>query len=310
VVKVNLKTIGKEKNSPDLLSVFVQQTQGHCLDTAGVTGSIPVAPTRHFIYLALIEVDNYKTFNILSLINNMLITDFNKSSIGWFGESSGKFQLVSTLTYYNNFNKKVIYGLGQSVLAGNVYSKKNLIKNPYYIFQVLGNQDEQKILRTDLSNHRYDYSNSLKKRKKLNDTKLSKIFKDFRLEIKKQKGIKIISFKNLYKYFKNNEFVSKIKFKKFQNLNFEIEFPINHLNISFIEKKWQAETGPILIPMNNKKNSKLDFFPSFVIFNKFDSADIFYDYPFGFRKTKKSYLKNINCEIEIYSLLNNNSLPE
>ena len=45
VVKVNLKTIGQEKNSADLLLVFVQQTLGHCLDTAGVTGSNPVAPT-------------------------------------------------------------------------------------------------------------------------------------------------------------------------------------------------------------------------------------------------------------------------
>jgi len=45
VLKVNLKTIGQEKNSTDLLLVFVQQTLGHCLDTAGVTGSNPVAPT-------------------------------------------------------------------------------------------------------------------------------------------------------------------------------------------------------------------------------------------------------------------------
>ena len=33
------------KNFADLLVVFVKQTRGHCLDTAGVTGSIPVAPT-------------------------------------------------------------------------------------------------------------------------------------------------------------------------------------------------------------------------------------------------------------------------
>ena len=87
----------------------------------------------------------------------MIITDFNKSSIGWFGESNGKFKLVSTLAYYNNLNKKVIYGLSQSVLAGNVYSKNNLIKNPYYIFQVLGNHKEQKILRTDLSNNKHNF---------------------------------------------------------------------------------------------------------------------------------------------------------
>ena len=66
----------------------------------------------------------------------MIITDFDKSFIGWFGESNGKFKLASTLTYYNNLNEKVTYGLSQSVLAGNVYGKSDLIKNPYYIFQV------------------------------------------------------------------------------------------------------------------------------------------------------------------------------
>ena len=238
----------------------------------------------------------------------MIITDFNKSSIGWFGESNGKFKLVSTLAYYDDLNKKVTYGLTQSVLAGNVYGKSNLIKNPYYFFQVLGNHKEQKILRTDLPNNKYNILKSINKRKKINDTKLSKIFKDFKLEIKKQKGLKIVLFKNIYKYFENNNFTSRIKFRNFQNLNFEIEFPINHLNVSSMEEKWQVETGPILFPFIYNKNNKFDLLPSFVIFNKFDSIDIFYDYPFGFRNRKKSYLKNINCEIELYSLQNNNAL--
>ena len=80
--------------------------------------------------------------------------------------------------------------------------------------------------------------------------------------------------------------------------------------MSFIKKKWQVETGPVLLPLISKKNNKLDLLPSFVIFNKFDSVDIFYDYPFGFRNRKQSYLKNILCEIDLYSLQNNNSKLE
>jgi len=241
----------------------------------------------------------------------MIITDFNTSSIGWFGESNGKFKLVSTFSYYNKLNKKVTYGLSQSVLAGNVYSKNNLIKNPYYMFQVLGNHNKQKILRTDLSSNKYDFFKLFNKRKKINDTKLSKIFNnDFKLKIKKRKGLKIVLFNDIYKNFSNNNFTSKITFKDFQNLDFEIEFPINHLNVSSMKKKWQVETGPVLLPLIFKKNNKFDLLPSFVIFNKFDSVDIFYDYPFGFRNRKQSYLKNILCEIDLYSLQNNNSKLE
>ena len=230
----------------------------------------------------------------------MIVIDFNKSSIGWLGQSKGEFKLASILTYYDDRNNQLTYGLSQSVLAGNVYGKNNLIKNPYYIFQVLGDHNEQKILRTDLPNNKYNFLKFFNKRKKINDTKLSKIFKDFKLEIKKKKGLKIILFNDIYKNFEKSNFTSKIKFKDFQNLKFEIEFPINHLNVSSIKERWQVETGPILLPLIYKTNNKFDLLPSFVVFNKFDSIDILYDYPFGFRNKKKSYLKNINCEIELY----------
>ena len=87
----------------------------------------------------------------------MIITDFNRSSIGWHGESSAKFKLISKISFYENLNKKITYGLGQSVMAGNIYNRNNLIKKPYYLFQLIGNQAEQKILRTDLLNNKYKF---------------------------------------------------------------------------------------------------------------------------------------------------------
>ena len=65
------------------------------------------------------------------------------------------------------------------------------------LFFVLNCSEEP--IQTDLSNNKYNFLNSFNKRKKINDTKLSKIFKDFKLEIKKQKGLKIVLFKNIYK---------------------------------------------------------------------------------------------------------------
>lgn len=71
-------------------------------------------------------------------------------------------------------------------------------------------------------------------------------------------------------------------------------------------KKWQIETGPILLPSFKKKEKNFDVLPSFIMFNKFSSLDIFYDYPFGLRNKKNSYFENVKCEIELYVLQNNN----
>ncbi len=231
----------------------------------------------------------------------MIVIDFNKSSIGWLGQSKGEFKLASILNYYDDRNNQVTYGLSQSVLAGNVYSSNNLIKNPSYIFQVLGNHNKQKILRTDLPNKKFDLFRIFNKRKKIYDTKLSKIFDNFKFKIIKREAIRLISFNDIYKFLNVNNVISKIKFSNFQNLNFEIEFPINHLNVNSNIKKWQIETGPILFPLFKKKGKNFDLSPCFVIFNNFDSIDIFYDYPFGLRNKKNTYFKNIKCEIEIYS---------
>ena len=137
-------------------------------------------------------------------------------------------------------------------------------------------------------NNKYKFLKLFNKRKKTNDTKLSKIFNNFKLEIKKQKGLKIKSFQELNKFFETRNFSSKIQFSNFQNLNFEIEFPINHINISSKEQEWQVEIGPILFPLINNQNNKINLFSSFLMYNKFYFVDVFYDYPFGFRNKKNS----------------------
>mgnify|MGYP001331755201 CR=1 FL=1 len=230
----------------------------------------------------------------------MLITDFNKSSISWLGASKGIFRLISVLTYYDKLNNKISYGLSESVLAGNVYGQDNLIKVPYYMFQVYGNSSKQKILRTDLAINTFRNKNIFIKRKKINDTNFNKIFDKFKLIIKKRKNDRILSFKDIYQNFENNNFTSKVKFTNFNNLSFEIQFPVNHINVSKLKKKWQIETGPVLLPLITK-NTIFDFLPCFIIFNSFTSMDIFYDYPFGLRNKKKSHIKNVNCEIELYT---------
>jgi len=228
----------------------------------------------------------------------MNITDFEKSFICWSGKSEGKFKIVSILNYRNELNKKITFGLTQNVLAGNVYNPVNLIKNPPYLFQLISNNENQKIFRTDLPSNKYEKLDNLIKRNKIKDTDLKNIFNNFNLKIIKKYVIKCKNIKEIIKYFKKYNFVSRIKLHNFVGTNFYIEFPINHINISRNLNLWQAETGPVLFPSYNKTKD-IKFLPSFLMFNSFNQIDVFYDYPFGERK-KKQYLKSLKCKIEIF----------
>ena len=228
--------------------------------------------------------------------------DFNKSSLGWLNSSKGVFRLVSVLKAKKDKGKQFItHGLGQSVLAGNVYAEKNLLKEPPYLFQVAGNKDQQIIYRSDIPYLKNGLAAWNIQRKKVLDNKLSSHFNEFCLNIFKRSVKKISTYKDIEKYFKLNDFSALIKIYDFNNLNFQIEFPINHINILPKEKKWQVETGPVLFPIDKKfiKNS-YKFLPSFLHFNKLDSIDLFYDYPFGYRSKKNYKLSDFKCEVELY----------
>ena len=67
---------------------------------------------------------------------------------------------------------------------------------------------------------------------------------------------------------------------------------------------WQVETGPILMPnFEEKEAGNLELLPCFIHFNSFDKLDVFYDYPFGFRRNK-GIMQSIDCKIEIFTKLN------
>ena len=80
--------------------------------------------------------------------------DFSNSNLSWGGPSRGIFNLTSILTVQVDHDKESIktFGLGHSVLAGNMYVEKGLLKQPPYMFQVAGSISEQRIYRTFISN--------------------------------------------------------------------------------------------------------------------------------------------------------------
>ncbi len=225
----------------------------------------------------------------------MLITNFNNSFIGWNGTEKGQFKLNSILKI-KHFNGKIeTFGMGEGVLACNVYQEKNLIKSPPYFFQLIGNKDRQKILRTDIK------STIKNKKKEIKDSNFGFLFKNFYLKINKIKSKKINmldnpkELNNLY-----NTYV-KINFKINKNLKFNLEFPVNHSNYNSISKKWHIETGPVLIPTFDSKHNLTDINPCFIAFNTLNYFEIFTDYPFGIRYLDIKKIINTKYKINIYS---------
>ena len=82
--------------------------------------------------------------------------DFSKSNIFWEGASNGIFKLVSVLRLNlgNSEKTETTFGLGESVLAGNMYVSEGLLKQPPYLFQVAGSTEEQYIFRSILPNQK------------------------------------------------------------------------------------------------------------------------------------------------------------
>ena len=108
--------------------------------------------------------------------------NFTKSNLYWGGPSKGLFKLVAVLTMEREGSStdKVTYCLGQSVLAGNMYVEKGLLKKPTYLFQVTGSLDEQIIFRTFIPNQeRKKMPNWMKKKDSSGDTYGKPLFEEF-----------------------------------------------------------------------------------------------------------------------------------
>ena len=236
--------------------------------------------------------------------------NFSKSNIFWDGPSRGIFKLVSVLRLNLGKSKKpeTTFGLGESVLAGNMYVSEGLLKQPPYLFQVAGSTEEQYIFRTFLPNQkRSTFPRWVNKNTHVGDTHVKNLFDEFYLDLKKSRAKSVMNYDEIEKCFYDNNFTVKIQIDSIE-FNYSIEFPVNHINIKPEIKMWQVETGPILMPnFEESKTGDLELLPCFIHFNSFDKLDVFYDYPFGFRRNQiinKGIIQSIDCKIEMYSTLN------
>lgn len=231
--------------------------------------------------------------------------DFTKSNLSWGGPSRGIFNLASVLTveYYDNKIYTKTIGLGHSVLAGNMYVEKDLLKQPPYLFQVAGSVSEQHIYRTFIPSLKKQKFPNWMKNDKTGDTHGEPLFKEFQLDIRNEAAFMVSGYDEVETYFLRNCFSAKIYFN-IGKTTACLEFPINHINIKPEIRMWQVETGPVLFPVLTDEYCSFEYLPSFVHFNGFNKIDVFYDYPFGFRsinQQKVGTVKNFPCSIELFS---------
>jgi hypothetical protein len=221
------------------------------------------------------------------------------------GPSRGIYSLVSVLTiqHARDGEKTNTYGLGQSVLAGNMYLEKGLLKQPPYLFQVAGNAYEQRIYRTFIPNSKKRKLPEWVKNDKTGDTWGKPLFKDFQLDIKNEPAWKIAGYDEFEASFQNNSFSAKI-YLNIGEYDAYLEFPINHSNVKSDIRMWQIETGPVLFPVITKDCNSFEYLPSFVHFNDLEKLDVFYDYPYGIRSVnmyKKGIIESFPCAIKLFS---------
>jgi len=238
----------------------------------------------------------------LSVANIMQLKriDFNSSNIISSGTSSSIYKLVSVMKIYDlkNNDKIKTYGLGQSVLAGNMYIEKGLLKKPPYLFQICGSINDQRIFRTFFPNTTKSKFPGWVKNDNTGDTYGNPLIRDFKINIINESAKKINGFDEIRASFPKNNFSARVIFT-INDSTFNLEFPINHLNIQSKAKNWQVETGPILCPVIHNDDGLFEYLPSFMHFNVLDRLDIFYDYPFGIR-VRENIVEDYPCQIELF----------
>jgi len=193
---------------------------------------------------------------MLNSNSKLTYLDFNKSSIGWklINGSVGLFKVDSMLTIKNT-NKN--FYLAKTVMAGNVYGKKSLPIYPNSHYQCIISETKRKVIRL--------FANNKIKINSVKDPRVENYLTNIKL--KRKKRISILDIINSKKFFHNN-LICVLELKNQTSI-----FDIKHINLDKKNKKFQIETGPILLNKEKKLTT------AFIFFNSENRSQIVWNYP-------------------------------
>jgi hypothetical protein len=222
-------------------------------------------------------------------------------------ESIGRFTLDAvcrTKRLKTGFERD--YYLLSGVMAGNVYAKDNLFKDPPYGFIAIFSEYEYKIFRNyDHYCSKHDSTGLVKER-----------FKEINFSIQEQKSIKLIMIEDIIRYSINKSPLNAvISFDSGDDTRIEIEFPVRHINAQTEKQEFQVETGPIIIPSFEKdQKGDIDSFNiAYTAFNHLNESYFISLLPKGILKESESVtrvyskIEKTESEIQIFAF---QSLPE
>jgi len=205
--------------------------------------------------------------------------DFSSSYLIWLTKkegSYGRFQLDAACTIRDFSRKKTsTYYLASAVIAGNVYAKNDLVKQPVYLFQIAASDERHVIFRTFASH--VDDQNSINKN--------SDLFAGVEFHITRKEFFVLKDFDDIDFHFQQcNSISAHVSYGLGKDCQIEIEFPIKHINIQKERRLFQIETGPILIPSEPLADrlsamQGYSFDTAFVHFNRLDSAEFILNAP-------------------------------
>ena len=205
--------------------------------------------------------------------------DFSGSYLTWLTykeKSYGRFQIEAACAIRNlSSGKAETYYLAPAVIAGNVYAKNDLVKQPAYLFQIAASQERHVIFRTYVS-----YKEDQRSFDKNFD-----LFDGIDLHITRKESVALKDFYDILFHFqKHNSMSARMSYETQQRFQIEIEFPIKHINLQREKRLFQVETGPILFPSEPlgyrlSEERGCFFNTAFIHFNRLDSAEITLNVP-------------------------------
>jgi len=239
--------------------------------------------------------------------------DFARTRIYWnhgSDKSHGSFSVEAILRVFDdNGNLEELFALGAGVLAGNVYSSEQLVKQPNYLFQIAASSDRHVIFRTYTKAKFLSWKTLFGKGRENDSYDGNEIFESLTVDLRSKNAKRLERDGDIAShYLSHAEFSCQIKIPLTGNCRMELEFPVKHINLHPISKAFQVETGPILFVrpegVSMDKKDLLDkLIPCFIHFNSFDRAEFSFDFPYGARmafKRGEMTSAKINCGIQLW----------
>jgi hypothetical protein len=236
--------------------------------------------------------------------------DFHRSDIRWVTKengSHGAFVLEAVLRRWAYpSGSPTIYALGAPVLAGNMYHKKGLCKDPPYMFQIAAGVADHVIFRTSVS------APALNSTGRQNDSDTSgsnsSVFESLAITLNHEPAKSLSDYDEIAEHYFHRDIFTCIITTQFPGTGkIELEFPVKHLNLLPKCKMWQLETGPVLFlkqgfSFAEADETLTDLLSYFVFVNRFDSAEFFPDFPFGqgaVPRAPDAVTGDIRCQVKL-----------